>query len=128
MSALTAFMLRNVWRSFAKRIGGGRMLRKSEPAIYRDGMAQTNGDPVEDIPMEPDNINHPAHYTFGSIEVITAIEDWKLPYHLGNAVKYIARAGRKDPAKTEEDLRKAIWYINRYIEFLAKQKGGSDVD
>ena len=51
-----------------------------------------------------------------------------LPYHLGNALKYIARAGRKDPAKTEEDLRKAIWYINRYIEFLAKQKGGSDVD
>ena len=52
-----------------------------------------------------------------------------MPYHLGNAVKYIARAGRKDPAKTEEDLRKAIWYINRYITFLGKQKkGGSDVD
>lgn len=47
-----------------------------------------------------------------------------LPYHLGNAVKYIARAGRKDPTKTEEDLRKAIWYINRYIEFLGKQKKG----
>lgn len=108
--------------------------KKSEPAIYRDGMAQTNGDPIEDIPVEswgaekPDNINHPAHYTFGSIEVIDAIEGLLLPYHLGNALKYIARAGRKDPAKTEEDLRKAIWYINRYIEFLAKQKGGSDVD
>ena len=106
--------------------------RKSEPAIYRDGMAQTNGDPIEDIQEESwdavDNINHPAHYTFGSIEVIDAIEGLLLPYHLGNALKYIARAGRKDPAKTEEDLRKAIWYINRYIEFLAKQKGGSDVD
>ena len=106
--------------------------KKSEPAIYRDGMAQTNGDPVEDIQEESwdavDNINHPAHYTFGSIEVIEAIEGLLLPYHLGNALKYIARAGRKDPAKTEEDLRKAIWYINRYIEFLAKQKGGSDVD
>ena len=99
--------------------------KRQEPAIYRDGMAQTNGDPVEDIPMESDNINHPAHYTFGSIEVITAIEDWSLPYHLGNAVKYIARAGRKDPAKTEEDLRKAVWYINRYIEYLAKQEGRS---
>lgn len=94
--------------------------KRQEPAIYRDGMAQTNGDPVEDIPMESDNINHPAHYTFGSIEVITAIEDWSLPYHLGNAVKYIARAGRKDPAKTEEDLRKAVWYINRYIGYLEK--------
>ena len=59
---------------------------------------------------------------------IFAQEGLLLPYHLGNALKYIARAGRKDPAKTEEDLRKAIWYINRYIEFLAKQKGGSDVD
>jgi hypothetical protein len=109
------------------------MLKKrQEPAIYRDGMAQTNGDPIEDIQEESwdvaDNINHPAHYTFGSIEVIDAIEGLLLPYHLGNALKYIARAGRKDPAKTEEDLRKAIWYINRYIEFLAKQKGGSDVD
>ena len=106
--------------------------KKSEPAIYRDGMAQTNGDPIEDVPDDitavVDNINHPAHYTFGSIEVIDAIEGLLLPYHLGNALKYIARAGRKDPAKTEEDLRKAIWYINRYIEFLAKQKGGSDAD
>lgn len=68
-----------------------------------------------------DNINHPAHYTFGSIEVINAIEDWKLPYHLGNAVKYIARAGHKDPAKTTEDLRKAVWYLNRYIDLLEKE-------
>ena len=109
--------------------------RKSEPVIYRDGMAQRNGDPIEDIPdavdapETPDNVNHPAHYTYGSIEVIDAIEGLALPYHLGNALKYIARVGRKDPAKTEEDLRKAIWYINRYIIFLEKQKmGGSDVD
>jgi len=103
--------------------------RKSEPVIYRDGMAQTNGDPIEDISDAPDNVNHPAHYTYGSIEVIDVIEGLELPYHLGNAVKYIARAGRKDPSKTEEDLRKAIWYINRYITFLGKQKkGGSDVD
>ena len=106
--------------------------KRIKPAIYRDGMAQTNGDPIEDIQEESwdavDNINHPAHYTFGSIEVIDAIEGLLLPYHLGNALKYIARAGRKDPAKTEEDLRKAIWYINRYIEFLAKQKGDNDAD
>ena len=97
--------------------------RKNEPAVYRNGMAQTNGEPIEDIPDAvdaPDNVNHPAHYTYGSIEVIDVIEGLELPYHLGNAVKYIARAGRKDPAKTEEDLRKAIWYINRYITFLGK--------
>ena len=68
-----------------------------------------------------DPVNHPSHYTYGSMEVIDAIEGLELPYHLGNALKYIARAGRKDPAKTEEDLRKAIWYINRYIELMNKR-------
>lgn len=65
-----------------------------------------------------DNINHPSHYTSGKIEVIDFIEDQKLPYHLGNVVKYIARAGKKDPAKLVEDLKKAAWYLNRYIDQL----------
>ena len=64
--------------------------------------------------MQYDNVNHPAHYT----EVIDFIEDKQLGYHLGNAVKYISRAGKKDPEKTAEDLRKAVWYLNRYIEKL----------
>jgi hypothetical protein len=63
-----------------------------------------------------DNINHPSHYTFGKIEVLDVIEDWELPYHLGNCVKYIARAGRKDPAKKIEDLKKAQFYLERYIK------------
>ena len=54
-----------------------------------------------------DPVNHPSHYTTGSIEVIDFIEDQKLPYHLGNTVKYICRAGKKDPKKTTEDLRKS---------------------
>ena len=70
--------------------------------------------------MEHDNVNHPAHYTDGNIEVIDFIEDKNLPYHLGNAVKYISRAGEKDPEKTAEDLRKAVWYLDRYIEKLKK--------
>ena len=70
--------------------------------------------------MEHDNVNHPAHYTDGNIEVIDFIEDKKLGYHLGNAVKYISRSGKKDPGKTAEDLRKAVWYLNRYIEKLEK--------
>ena len=71
-----------------------------------------------------DSVNHPAHYTFSSVEVLDAIEAWKLPYHLGNAVKYIARAGRKDPAKEIEDLKKAQFYLSRYIERLEKEKSG----
>lgn len=65
-----------------------------------------------------DNVNHPSHYTSGNIEVIDFIEDQKLDYHLGNAVKYISRAGKKDPAKIVEDLQKAVWYINRKINLL----------
>ena len=50
---------------------------------------------------------------------IDFIEDQNLNFNLGNAVKYISRAGKKDPAKFKEDLEKAIWYLNRE---LAKQK------
>lgn len=62
-----------------------------------------------------DPVNHPSHYTNGKIEVIDFIEDQKLDFHLANAVKYICRAGKKNPEKTQEDLEKAVWYINRYI-------------
>ena len=65
-----------------------------------------------------DVINRPAHYTDGKIEVIDFIEDKKLGFCLGNAVKYIARAGKKDPTKEVEDLKKAEWYIKRRIKEL----------
>lgn len=65
-----------------------------------------------------DPVNHPAHYTDGRIEVIEYIEDKKLGFCLGNAVKYISRAGKKDPAKEVEDLEKAVWYIQRRIKEL----------
>jgi len=67
--------------------------------------------------MTHDPINSPSHYAEGrQYEPIAVIEDWELNYRLGNAVKYISRAGRKVDAK--EDLRKAIWYIEREIEAL----------
>lgn len=78
-------------------------------------------DPSQLIPVEEDVVNHPSHYTSGSIEVIDFIEDQKLPYHLGNAMKYICRAGKKDPEKTVEDLQKASWYLKRYIQLLQKE-------
>jgi Protein of unknwon function (DUF3310) len=70
-----------------------------------------------------DPVNKPAHYTDGKIEVIEFIEDKQLGFHLGNAVKYISRAGKKDPTKTIEDLEKATWYILRQIELLQKETG-----
>lgn len=62
-----------------------------------------------------DSVNRPSYYADGKIEVITYIEDKKLGFCLGNAIKYISRAGKKDPRKEVEDLKKAIWYIERRI-------------
>lgn len=70
--------------------------------------------------MTHDNINHPAHYTrFRGIEVIQLTE--QLNFCRGNAVKYIARAGAKDPNAEIEDLRKALWYIEREIARISDQ-------
>lgn len=63
-----------------------------------------------------DNVNHPKHYNKGRIEVIEFIEDQRLGFHLGTVVKYVCRAGKKDPAKKIEDLEKAVWYLRRKIE------------
>lgn len=70
---------------------------------------------TEPHPETHDPVNHPAHYTRGGIETIDVIEAWGLDFHIGNAVKYLSRAGHKDPAKAIEDLRKAEWYIRRAI-------------
>ena len=59
------------------------------------------------------NVNSPKHYNVGKIEVIEAIEDWKLNFNLGNAIKYIARCEHKENKK--QDLEKAKWYIEREI-------------
>lgn len=66
--------------------------------------------------MSKDFINNPEHYKSGNIEVIEYIEDKKFNYHLGNAIKYISRAGKKEGVDYIQDLRKAVWYINREIE------------
>ena len=66
-----------------------------------------------------DKVNHPSHYTYGKIEVINFIEqvtkDYKpeLSFAIGNAIKYISRANRKNG---KEDLDKARWYLNRAFE------------
>jgi Protein of unknwon function (DUF3310) len=71
-------------------------------------------------PRTPDNdpVNHPAHYTDGHIEVWDFIADKNLNFLLGNVVKYVCRAGKKDDAKHLEDLKKAQAYLNREIKRL----------
>ena len=69
-----------------------------------------------DAVQKDDVVNHPSHYTRGKIEVIDFIEDQQFPYHLGNVIKYISRAGHKGDKL--EDLKKAQWYLARYIELI----------
>lgn len=57
-------------------------------------------------------VDHPPHYSRGGIEAIDVIEAWDLGFHLGNALKYIARAGHKNSAS--QDIDKAIWYLQRW--------------
>lgn len=66
-------------------------------------------------------VNHPSHYNGGQYEVIDVIEDWNLDFCKGNAIKYIARAGKKDKSKEIEDLQKAVWYLNREIKNLEEK-------
>ena len=72
------------------------------------------------------NIDHPNHYNYGNIEVIDYIEDKDLNFNLGNAVKYISRAGRKCKDTYIEDLQKAVWYLEREIQRDSKINDNSD--
>ena len=69
-------------------------------------------------------VDHPDHYRRDTgHEAIDVIEAWGLGFNLGNAVKYIARCGRKDGASRREDLEKALWYLRREID---AQKAADD--
>lgn len=78
------------------------------------------------IPTPPtkEMVNNPAHYggKDNTYEVIKVCEAWGLDKdaYLFNVVKYVARAGKKDAAKELEDLKKAIFYLNRKVENLSK--------
>jgi len=70
--------------------------------------------------MSHDPVNHPQHYTShpSGVECITVTEH--MNFNIGNAVKYLWRAGQKNGL---EDLRKAAWYVNREIERVEKLAG-----
>lgn len=70
-----------------------------------------------------ENVNHPQHYNVGGIEVIDAITAWGLAkgFNRGNAIKYIVRAGRKNPDTELEGLCKARWYIDAEIKRLEQE-------
>ena len=89
-----------------------------------------NGNCIDDAPTYPQEqladierreaVDHPAYYKTGGVEAIDAIEAWGLGFHLGNVVKYIARAGHKTKDSLR-DLKKAEWYLSREIERMERE-------
>ena len=78
--------------------------------------------PWRERTLSSDNVSHPSYYADGwsnGAEVIDLTEH--LSFCAGNVVKYVCRAGRKDPDKYLEDLEKARWYIDREIERVKRQ-------
>jgi DNA-binding transcriptional MerR regulator len=77
--------------------------------------------------QQNDPVMHPSHYTSGHIEVIDFITDQQLDFCLGNVVKYVSRAGKKEEQgktiseKQIEDLRKARFYLNYKIQELEEK-------
>lgn len=69
-----------------------------------------------------DKVNHPAYYggKDNPYEAIKVIDAWHLDFCLGNAVKYISRAGKKDPQTEIQDLKKAMWYLQHRIDQLKR--------
>lgn len=96
----------------------------AEITLIQDKILQDLGATIDNN----DPVNHPSYYADGNIEVIDYIEDKNLGYHLGTAIKYISRAGKKreqgmtDKEKEIQDLQKAVWFINRKIEQLQKDE------
>lgn len=70
-----------------------------------------------------EQVNHPEHYggSENLYEAIKVIDAWDLGFSLGNTVKYISRAGKKNKDKELEDLHKALWYLKHHIENLEKK-------
>jgi len=73
-------------------------------------------------PIKIEQVNHPQHYggKNNEYEAIKVIDDWDLGFSLGNAIKYISRAGKKRKDTELEDLKKALWYIQHHIENIEK--------
>jgi len=65
-------------------------------------------------------VTHPQHYggKDNPHEAIKVITSWGLGFNLGNVVKYISRAGKKDPEKVIQDLEKARFYLDYEINLL----------
>lgn len=92
---------------------------------FKGTLDVNKGEGIGEIIKKNSAVNHPSHYGGDTVyETIKVIHAWGLGFDLGNAVKYISRAGKKDQKKLIEDLEKAIFYINAEIAELKKKDPG----
>lgn len=95
----------------------GNVRSKIEITPVNRCLHEDKADEAPDVnPKKHDPVSYPDHYTRGGIEVLDFIEAYELGYHLGNVVKYVARAGKKDKSTEYEDLCKAKEYLERKID------------
>jgi hypothetical protein len=96
----------------------GKISRPSD-WVVPDSMA------AGDTEMKQETVDRPSHYQIEiggkAIQVIDLIEAYALNFSMGNALKYLLRAGRKDPLKEAEDLKKAAWYLTREAERIEQR-------
>lgn len=106
----------------AQFLTGLEGLAAREACLTRPLSAESENDILESYrapEKSTEAIDHPSHYHAESgLEVIEIIEAWGLNFNRGNALKYLARAGAKDPEREAEDLKKALWYIKRELQRL----------
>lgn len=88
---------------------------------YGDELEHVN--PARRSETTTEAVNHPAHYggEANPYEAIKVIEAWELDFCLGNAMKYISRAGKKTP-NAEQDLEKAVWYLQRRLKQIRDEQ------
>lgn len=96
-------------------------LMQDNGEIERDALETAKWTLEDKRVLKANAVDHPSYYQ-GKIEVIDFIEDKHLGFNLGNCVKYISRAGKKNPDKLIEDLKKARWYLDREIARIEKEK------
>lgn len=79
--------------------------------------------------QQSSNVNHPSYYggadnPYEAIKIIDALGLTK-GFCLGSAIKYLVREGSKQDNPAVQDLQKAAWYLNYYIDYLNKKEGAS---
>lgn len=110
-------------------IGGDETVRENYAIMFNEG--NSAADRLKEVPIPCDDetnstVDHPAHYCYSKYEPKDVIRGWGLNFNLGSAVKYIARAGRKDDIV--QDLEKAKKFLEFEIEALKlDRENGSDV-